>query len=127
MQGVHVMNWGRKGALLMLAVVVFLTAMPAYACLLGLRPARHPDCCRGMAMKCGSPEMGASRSCCQAQQQNIAVTPVPPYNLEHSQILAFVPHQAGLQWLAPSCAGHWNALEAPPLKFPPGSASILRI
>ena len=43
------MNWGRKGALLMLAVVAFWAVMPVSACLLGTRHACQPDCCRAMA------------------------------------------------------------------------------
>jgi hypothetical protein len=123
----HTMNWSRKGALLMLAVVVFWTAMPAGACLLGMRLARQPDCCRGMARECGSPGMSASSSCCRAHRQNIAVTPVPPYTPEHSQKLASVLYQAGQHLLASSPAGYWNALKAPPPKLAPGGSCILRI
>lgn len=126
-QGIHTMNWGRKGVLSMLAVVVLWTAMPASACLLAMHPAGQPACCRGMAQECGATAMGASDSCCQAHPQNAAVTPVPPYTLQHSQKLAFVPHLSGLQLNASSGAECRTAFEAPPPKFPPGGAFALRI
>jgi len=119
----YTMNWGRKGALLMLAVVVFWTAAPACACLPATQPSGQHSCCRGMGRECGMPPMGMNGSCCQVQRQNIAVPPAPPYSPGHSQKLTFVPHQAGLE----SAASHRNAFQAPPPKFPPGCNSILRI
>ena len=120
------MNWGRKGALLMLAVVFFWTAAPTCACLLTSQPSGQHSCCRGMGRKCGMPGMNMNGSCCRVQQQN-AVTPVPPYSPKHSQKVAFVLHQASLQLSAASVSGFQNALEGPPPKFPPGCSSILRI
>ncbi len=121
------MNWGRKGALLMLAVVVFWTAAPACACLLTSQPSGQHSCCRGMGHKCGMPGMSMNGSCCRVQQQNTAVTPVPPYSYEHIQKPDFVPHQTGLQLLASSRARYWNVFVTPPPKFPPGGDSLLRI
>jgi hypothetical protein len=120
-------NWRRKGALLMLAVVVFWTAAPVYACLSAMQPMGQRCCCRGMAMHCGSPETCANGSCCQARRQRIVIAPVPPSTPQHAQKLAFVLHQAGLELLASSSAGYWNTFEAPPPKIPPGGAFLLRI
>lgn len=121
------MNWGRKGALLMLAVVVLWTAIPASACLLAVHSTGQPDCCRRMALEFDSPSMCANGSCCQAERQNAAVATAPLYFPEQSQKPAFVPHQAGLQLRALSGAMRRNAFQAPPLKFPPCGAFALRI
>jgi hypothetical protein len=121
------MNWGRKGALLMLAVVVLWTAIPASACLFAVHSTGRPDCCRGMALGFDSPSMCANSSCCQAERQSAVVPTAPLYSPEKSQRLAVAPHQAGLHLRAFPCAIHRNASEAPPLKFPPGGAFALRI
>lgn len=125
------MNWGRKGALLMLAVVAFWAAMPVLApvsaCLLGMRHASQPDCCRAMAENSDSPAMSAGNSCCQAQGENPAVPSVPPFSVGHSQKLAFVAHGPGLEMRAVQRTAFINVLDAPPLKFPPGGAFALRI
>jgi len=119
-------NWGRKGALPMLAVVVFWAAMPASACLLGPHAAALPDCCRTTAQGCDSPEMGAANSCCQIRGTIPAVPQVPPYTTEHAQKLALVPHHAGLELLAAHGPAYGNAHATPP-QFPPGHAFALRI
>jgi hypothetical protein len=121
------MNWSRKGALLMLAVVVFWTAMPASACLLGMKPMRQHDCCRRMARMCGSAASAASNACCQASPRNTAAAPEPLYSPEHSQKLVIVPHQAIAHAPATLCAAYGNAFEAPPPKSASSSGSILRI
>jgi hypothetical protein len=121
------MRRGRKGALLLLAVVVLWTAAPLGACLLASQPSGQHSCCRGMELKCGISGTSIDGSCCRVHQQNTPATPVPPYSLEYSQKLAFVPHQASLQLSATSVSGFQNTLEEPPPKFPPGSNSILRI
>jgi hypothetical protein len=122
------MNLGRKGALLMLAVVVLWAAMPASACLLAVHSTGQPDCCRGMVQEFNSPSMCASGSCCQAERQNATVAAAPLYSPGQSQKLAVArPHQSGLRLRASACAIHRNAFETPPLKFPPGGAFALRI
>jgi len=129
--GLYTMNWGRKGALLMLAVVASWAAMPVLApvsaCLLGTRHVSQPDCCRAMAENSDAPAMGADNSCCQAQGQNPAVPSVPPFSVGHSQKLVFVAHEAGLEPRAVPVIAYINPLDAPPLKFPPGGAFALRI
>jgi len=121
------MNWGRKGALLMLAVVVLWTAMPASACLLAAQATGQPACCRGMEAGCDAPSAPANASCCQTPRQNTAVAPAPLYSPHHSQKLASAPLPAGLQLPAFSGVTHRNAFETPPPKFPPGGAFALRI
>jgi len=119
-------NWGRKGALPMLAVVVFWAAMPASACLLGPHAAALPDCCRTTAQGCDSPEMGAGDSCCQIRGRVPAITPVPPYTTERAQKLALVPHQAGMEPPVTHGPASRNGHVTPP-QFPPGHAFALRI
>jgi hypothetical protein len=123
------MNWGRKGALLMLAVVVLWTAMPVSACLLAMRTTGQHSCCSAMNMTvpCAPAGTTANRSCCQAGRQNPAVTPVAQSSSEHSQRLALMPAGANLQAPTSQSAACRNALEAPPPKFSPGGISILRI
>lgn len=120
-------HWGRKGALLLLAVVVAWTAVPVSACLLSAQAAGMPACCRGMAPDCPMHGMRADTSCCRIDGRDAAFTPVPPYSPEHSQRLVFVSQQASLDSPTAPRAGRSNALEAPPPKFPPGRISILRI
>jgi hypothetical protein len=121
------MNWGRKGALLMLAVVVLWTALPAYACLLAAHSTGQPDCCREMAREIDSPLMCANPSCCKAERQNAAVATAPLYSPERWQKLAFVPHLADLQLGAFSGTKHRNDFETTPLKFQPDGAFALRL
>ena len=125
--GLYTMNWGRKSALLMLAVVVLWTALPASTCLLAAHSTGQPDCCRGMARKLASPSMCANPSCCQAERQNAAVATAPLSFPEKSLKLTFTQHQAGLQLRAFSRASHGNPFEAPPPKFQPDGAFALRI
>jgi hypothetical protein len=124
---IDTMNWGRKGALLMLAVVALWAAMPASACLLTMQPAGRSACCHGMAQDCPIRGMGMDASCCQFHGRNAALTPVSPFSSQRVQRLAYMPHQAGLEAFSAPGAGWRNALEAPPPKFLPGSVSILRI
>jgi hypothetical protein len=121
------MNWGRKGALLLLAVAVFWTPIPAFACLFAGHSTAQLDCCRGMAHASDSSSICANDSCCQAERQNAAVTTGPLYSLEQSQKLAVMPHQPGSLLRASSCAEPLNAFKTPPPKFPPGGALALRV
>ena len=123
----YTMNWGRKGALLMLAVVALWAAIPASVCLLTTQPAGQSACCRGMAQDCPMTGMSMDAPCCQFHGRNAAVTPVSPFSSQRMQRLAFVPHLAALEPTAAPGAGWRNALEAPPPRFLPGSVSILRI
>lgn len=119
------MAWGRKGALLMLSVVVFWAAMPASACLLWAHSSR-PSCCGTMGQGCDSPGMGAANSCCQIQGKNPAVPSVPPYTPELAQRLLLVPYHGGLELAVGYIPVYGNVHETPP-QFPPGGAFALRI
>lgn len=121
------MEWSRKGVLLLLAVVVSWTALPASACLLAMQPARHAACCHGMAKMCGSAGMGTQAACCRANPHNPTFAPVAPYASEHSQPSASLINQIDFLGLVVRHLGNWNDLEAPPPHLSPGGSSILRI
>jgi hypothetical protein len=123
------LNWGRKSALLMLAMTVFWTAMPASACLIAMPASGQRACCgpETMTLALDQAGMTANGSCCNVDRQNPGVTPVPLSSSERSQRLAFLPSQYNLQ--ASTCQGALcpNALETPPPKSSLGGVSILRI
>jgi hypothetical protein len=121
------MNWHRKGMMLMLAVVVFWTALPVSTCLLAGRQTVQPDCCRAMARACNSPVMGANGACCQIHGSNPAQVPVQPNSPVQSLETVALPGLGGTEVPAVSGSGYMNAFEAPPPKFPPGGAFALRI
>ncbi|MGO8935206.1 MAG: hypothetical protein ACLQDA_15990 [Terracidiphilus sp.] len=123
----YTMNGSRKGALLMLSVVVFWAAMPASACLLGIGHTGLPDCCRAVAQSCDSAAMTADCSCCQVHGNNPAVTPVTPFSLRQPQKLAVAAHQASMKLPAAPGGSYRNDLETPPPQFPPGGSFALRI
>ena len=123
----YTMNWSRKGALLMLSVVVFWATMPASACLLGAHSAGLPDCCGAMAHGCDSLGMCASSPCCQFHRENLAVTPALQYATKHVQKLALAPRRAGLQLPAVYGSGSENTVATPQQKFPSGGTFALRI
>jgi hypothetical protein len=121
------MNWSRKGALLMLAVVVSWTTLPASACLLGMGQTSQPDCCGAMAQGCDSPEMGASSPCCQFHGKNSAVAVVPQYKVEHAQELSAATYQTDAKLPAAQSSKYGSTVATPPPKFPPGGTFALRI
>lgn len=122
------MIWSRKSALLMLAMTVFWTAMPASACLLAMRTTGQHSCCAmNMTLACAPAGTAANSSCCQVGRQDPAVTPVLLSTSEHSQRLAFVPNQVAPQAPDSQSAACRDALEAPPPRSSPGGISILRI
>lgn len=59
---VYTVSMSKQSAILLLAVVVLWTAVPAFACLM---PTQHHACCQQMTQDC-STTMGADSSCCQA-------------------------------------------------------------
>ena len=120
------MNWHNKGVLLMLAVVVLWTALPASACLLASPSVRQLDCCRAMANACETPAMGADSSCCQIHESSPALVSVQPYSPVQSHQSAALLSHLGMQPSADS-GGSMVAFEAPRPKFPPGGAFALRI
>jgi hypothetical protein len=121
------MTMGRKGAFLLLAVVVFWTALPASACLLARNATARPACCHAMK-DCDSPMMGADNSCCQMHGSNAAVVTILPYSLEdHAPQLIAMPYQFRMEMTAAQSSGYGDSFETPPPKFPPGGAFALRI
>ena len=121
------MAWSRKGALLMLATVILWTAVPALACLPGMRSTGQADCCKSMTPDCPMSQAAMNASCCSTHRQDNAVPPVPFYAPEHSQKLFLTPHSTGIA--APANAGSIEraALLASPPDHSPGASSILRI
>jgi hypothetical protein len=126
-RNVFAMNRSKKGALILLAVVVFWTAMPAFACLLSAPSAGKPSCCRAMAHDCGEAAIKTTGSCCQIQQKNAAISPAGPYSPEQPQKLTVLPRRDSLPSIADASARRSIALEAPPPKVSPGAIPILRI
>ena len=120
------MHTDRKGALLMLAVMLLVALMPASACLLAVQPAGHPSCCHQMAQECGPHGISANSSCCQAPRQNAAVAPASPYSPERVQQLALAANQASVPSVIAATTESRHALEAPPPKSSSGHSSILR-
>ncbi len=122
------MSWGRKGALLMLAVVAFWTAIPVSACLLARQSPAQPDCCRAMARDCNAPGSVSNNSCCKTYRQEAAVTPAPPFSPQHAQKLSFVPGTGNLRSPQQTHVS-FNRItfETPPPKPAPGDSSKLQI
>jgi hypothetical protein len=115
------MKVGRKGALVMLAVVVLWTAMPALSCVL---PRAQHACCRGMAESCSSPAM-SHQSCCQVHGPDATIPLVrisaPEYPLTLAGPAADMHVHLTLN------AASLQMAEATPPASPPGDNSILRI
>jgi hypothetical protein len=115
---------GRKGAILMLAVVALWAVAPALACL-AVAPCH--SCCRDMMMDCDSTAMDAAQPCCQLQSSNVPVpaTSVIAPELQTGLIRplasAVLPDLDGLA--SPKSA----IAEAPPPRSLSGASTILRI
>jgi hypothetical protein len=121
------MTKGRKGAFLLLAMVVFWTALPASACLLVRHTMGRPACCRDMK-DCDSPMMGADNSCCQIQGSSAAVVTILPYSHDdHALQLIPMSYPNGVEPFVAHGSGYAHTLVIPPPKFPPGGAFALRI
>lgn len=113
----------RKGAILMLAAVVLWTAVPALACLL---PAPARLCCQTM-QGCEASLMNASDACCQmhapdstppAGRTSLLGQPRSLAQLSGDLISLAVPTVSGMRT---------QKTGQPPLSFPPGASSVLRI
>lgn len=117
------MRVGRKGVLVLLAVVALWTALPVVAC---AAEAATPPCCHGM-MDCGSPAHSVGRACCQIHRDSPALLAGQTSASDHFHALAqiavpvIVPAPLVLAGVNPPIAG------APPPEPSPGSGSILRI
>jgi hypothetical protein len=120
---VYTVNVGKKSAWLMMVVVAFWAAVPAFA----LLKAAQPDaCCQQMMQGCGSCEMGANQTCCQVHAPDTSVPLgratsverlVPLLNMDAGRVLP-VPLVGSVS----SC----QTSEGPPPVSRPGS-SVLRI
>ncbi|MGD0730812.1 MAG: hypothetical protein ABR956_06085 [Terracidiphilus sp.] len=115
---------GRKGAILMLAVVAPWAAAPALAC---FTPVPCHSCCRAMMTDCDSAAMSDAHPCCQLQPSGTAepqggvVAPARPLGAVQSFVSALpsdINRPAG-QILFSS--------KAPPPPLQSGAGTILRI
>ena len=120
-------SWGRKIALLMLAVAVLWTAMPASACVLMMQSSARPACCGDMAQAGTMRGISMNPSCCQIRGTVPAVAPAPPFSLDHSQQSAIVPYTSSLAAFVTRSNAWRDAFEIQPPKFPPGGIFVLRI
>ena len=115
---------GRKGAILMLAVVALWAAGPALAC---MTPAPCHSCCRAMMMHCNSAMMIAAHPCCQLHSSQTAVPPGRPAGTNlpsgSSQTLVSV----NLPDFSRGAVQGPNPSKAPPPRSPSGASTILRI
>ena len=121
---VRKMNLEKKGALLMLIVVFFWTAMPAFACLAGPSAHVRGDCCVAMMQNCGASMTG---SCCQLAPENKSPAAVSEFAPEHD-------YQSGILWQTSVLPAFTNsqtleqALRLLPAPDPsPGGLSVLRV
>jgi len=119
------MQLGKKGAFVLLAIVVFWAATPALAC---LTPTVHSSCCKGMAMQgCGSPAMMHCGDCCRVQPADAPLLPGSAGAVDHA--VGSAPSPAPTALALPPDAGYAIPLasESPLPPGSPGAGSILRI
>ena len=117
------MHMGRKGAFLLLAVVVLWAATPALAC---LTPAAHRSCCQGMAMQdCASPAMMHCGDCCSVQPGDAPLLPGSAVDHVVGFVTAAAPAVVALLPAAGNAARLASETPLPPGS--PGVGSILRI
>jgi hypothetical protein len=117
------MQMGRKGALVLLALVALWAAKPAFACLTAVTP---PSCCQGTMPGCDDSTTMANMTCCQSQSPENAIPAAmaaacsaPAVQMVTLPVDAVDSAQAA--GVIASVAG---ASPSPP---PPGFSSILRI
>lgn len=116
------MNMGRKGAILMLAIVALWAATPALAC---LAPAPCHPCCRSMMMDCDS-AMIAAQPCCQMQSS----TAIPPGQVAVTNLLSGssqTPALVDLPDLFVLTRRGPGPSKTPPPRSASGASTILRI
>lgn len=119
------MHVGRKGAFVLLAIVVLWAATPALACLM---PSAHPSCCQGMSMQnCSAPAMMQCGDCCSVHPADAPLLPGSAGAIDHLAGSVTSPASTALA-LSPAAGQVTLLVSESPL--PPGSAgvgSILRI
>ena len=119
------MPMSRKGAFVLLAIVILWTATPALAC---LTPTAHRSCCQGMVMQdCGSAVMMHCGDCCSVRPADAPLLPGSTSAVDHAA--GSVPSPAPAALALPPAAGHAIPLasESPLLPGSPGLGFILRI
>ncbi len=116
---------GRKGALVLLTIVVLWAAMPALVC---PTPAAHRSCCEGMGMEsCASMATMHCGDCCSVQPTHAPLLPGSASATDHAAGSA--PSPAPIPQILPLAAGQ-AMLATSAVPRPPGSSgigSILRI
>lgn len=118
------MRVGRKGALVLLAVAVLWTAMPALA---SLTSAAEAACCRGMARNCCSRAMVMHHTCCEVHAPEQAVPPGSASTPDQTVQFAQLPIRAEAPAPPVLTGATLFAAGASPSASPPGINSILRI
>ena len=117
----------RKGALLLLVVAVFWSALPLGACLLADHASGRTACCTEMAQDCPMQGTDMNAPCCPTHTEDAAMVPEAPVALEHGTLIALPPHPATVPMLAVSADGIRYVPGAPPPDTSPGAISVLRI
>jgi hypothetical protein len=120
----YTMAMGRKGAILMLAIVALVAVGPALACIM---PAPCHSCCSAMMMDCDTATMSAAQPCCQLHSSGAAV-PL-------GRVVAPVPQLGAVQLFASALPPDLDRLarqsplssKAPPPRSQSGAGTILRI
>ena len=114
---------GKKSAWLMMVVVAFWAAMPAFA---HLKPAQPDACCHQMMQGCDSCDTGASQSCCQVHAPDSSVPLGRATRLERPAPLVHIDAVGVLPVPAVRSVLSSHTFEGPPPIPRPGS-SVLRI
>jgi hypothetical protein len=120
----YTMPMGRKGTILMLAIVALWAAGPALAC---MTPAPCHSCCRATMMECDSEAMSAAHPCCQLHSSGTAVP--------QSRVVAPEPQFGAVQSFASALPPDLDRLagqsllssKAPPPRSQSSASTILRI
>ena len=119
------MHMGRKGAFVLLAMMVLWAATPALAC---LTPVAHRSCCQGMAMRdCASPAMTHCGDCCRVQPADAPLLPGSASAVDHAVGSMPSPAPTALAILPAAGKAALLAFETPLPPGSPGTSSILRI
>jgi hypothetical protein len=120
----YTMRMGRKGTILMLAIVALWAAAPVLAC---LTPAPCHSCCRAMMMDCDTATMSAAHPCCQLHSSGTAV----PWG----RVVAPEPQIGAVQLFGSALPPDLDRLagqspvssKTPPPRSQSGAGTILRI
>lgn len=117
------MHMGRKGALVVIAVLALWAAQPALACLMTAAPM---PCCRGAMRGCPDAAPTAAMACCHPSPENAVPPAVAPGALS-----TWTAHPGlgpmDVPALQQSHRAALRRIDAAPSPPPPGYSSILRI